>query len=235
MVSMIPPLESLPTAVLLSGGLDSSILLGMLAGQGQRVQPLYVRSGLLWEAEELRAVGQFLRALASPRALDLVTLDLPARDLYGGHWSVTGDEAPGDSTPDEAVYLPGRNLLLLVKTGLWCKLHGLRQLALGVLGSNPFADATPAFFGHLEAALNCYAPEPLEIIRPLASMSKRQVMELGQGFPLEMTFSCIAPCHGLHCGRCNKCAERKAAFALIGKDPTPYACSTPSPSGRRSG
>ena len=229
---MIPPLDSLATGVLLSGGLDSSILLGMLAGQGRRVQPLYVRSGLLWEPEELRAAGHFLRALASPWILDLAILDLPVRDLYGEHWSVTGEETPGDCTPDEAVYLPGRNLLLLIKTGLWCKLHGLRQLALGVLGSNPFADATPAFFDHLQAALDCYPAAPLEIVRPLASMNKRQVMEMGRGLPLEMTFSCIAPCHGLHCGRCNKCAERKAAFALLGEDPTPYACSASSPSGR---
>ncbi len=229
---MIPPLDSLPTGVLLSGGLDSSILVGMLAGQGRRVQPLYVQSGLLWEAEELRAVGHFLRALASPRILDLAILDLPVRDLYGEHWSVTGEETPGALTPDEAVYLPGRNLLLLIKTGIWCKLHGLRQLALGVLGSNPFADATPAFFDHLEAALECYPPAPLKIVRPLACMSKRQVMELGRGLPLETTFSCIAPCHGLHCGRCNKCAERKAAFALICEDPTQYADSAPSSSAR---
>ena len=232
---MIPPLDSLPTGVLLSGGLDSSILLGMLAGQGRRVQPLYVRSGLFWEPDELRAAGHFLRALGGPRILDLAILDLPARDLYGEHWSVTGNATPGDSTPDEAVYLPGRNLLLVVKAGLWCKLHGLRRLALGVLGSNPFADATPAFFDHLQAALDCYPEAPLEIVRPLAVMSKRQVMEMGRGLPLEMTFSCIAPCHGLHCGRCNKCAERKAAFALIGRDPTRYACPSPSPSGRGPG
>jgi len=39
-----------------------------------------------------------------------------------------------------------------------------------------------------------------------------------------LTFSCIAPVDGLHCGRCNKCAERAAAFRLTGTDdPTPYA------------
>ena len=221
---MTSPLNPLPTAVLLSGGLDSSILLGMLAGQGRRVQPLYVRSGLLWEADELLAVGQYLRAIASPRILDLAILDLPVDDLYGEHWSVTGKATPGESTPDEAVYLPGRNLLLLVKSGLWCKLHGVRQLALGVLGSNPFADATATFFDHLQAVLNGYAGAPLEIVRPLACMSKGQVMEVGRGLPLELTFSCIAPSHGLHCGRCNKCAERKTAFTLLGKDPTRYAC-----------
>jgi 7-cyano-7-deazaguanine synthase len=43
-------------------------------------------------------------------------------------------------------------------------------------------------------------------------MTKRQVMQLGRELPLELTFSCIAPVGELHCGRCNKCAERQAAF-----------------------
>ena len=49
-------------------------------------------------------------------------------------------------TPDDAVYLPGRNPLLLVKAVVWCHLHGIDQLALAPLGSNPFADATDEFF-----------------------------------------------------------------------------------------
>jgi 7-cyano-7-deazaguanine synthase len=102
--------------------------------------------------------------------------------------------------------------------------HGIEQLALGVLESNPFADATPQFFGHLESALNCGPGRQVRVIRPLAGLSKGQVMELGRGLPLELTFSCIAPSAGLHCGRCNKCAERKAAFQLLGvEDPTAYA------------
>ena len=49
-------------------------------------------------------------------------------------------------------------------------------------------------------------------------------MELGRGVPLELTFSCFAPSGDRHCGRCNKCAERKGAFALIAaEDPTEYA------------
>ena len=54
-------------------------------------------------------------------------------------------------------------------------------------------------------------------------MNKRQVMALGRELPLELTMSCIAPVGELHCGRCNKCAERKAAFADAAMaDRTPY-------------
>lgn len=213
-----------PVGLLLSGGLDSCILLAALLNEGRRVQPLYVRSQLVWEREELRAVGQYIRALRIRRLDDLVILDLPLADVYQDHWSVTGRGAPGASTAAAAVYLPGRNALLVVKAAFWCQLRGIQQLALGVLESNPFADATPQFFEHLQSALDCGPGRQVRITRPFAGLHKRQVMELGRGLPLERTFSCIAPSAGLHCGRCNKCAERKAAFQLVGvRDPTAYA------------
>jgi 7-cyano-7-deazaguanine synthase len=49
-------------------------------------------------------------------------------------------------------------------------------------------------------------------------------MELGRGMPLDLTFSCIRPADDLHCGECNKCAERQAAFHAAGmRDKTRYA------------
>ncbi len=117
----------------------------------------------------------------------------------------------------------------MIKAALWCRLHGIEELALAVLSANPFADATPEFFAEFEALLDRATGGRLRITRPFGRLAKRQVMELGRGLPLELTFSCIAPRDGLHCGACNKCAERMAAFASIGgDDPTPYArqCAT---------
>jgi 7-cyano-7-deazaguanine synthase len=152
-----------------------------------------------------------------------VTLDLPVADLYEDHWSVTGQDPPDAASPDDAVYLPGRNVLLLVKAALWCQLHGVDDLALGVLGSNPFADATPAFFSQFQDCLNRAVGGRLRILRPFADLTKPQAMERGADLPLGLTFSCIAPVRGLHCGRCNKCAERRAAFQSAGReDPTRY-------------
>ncbi len=199
-------LEVPPPAVglLLSGGLDSSILLGYLLRQGRCVQPFYVRTGVAWEQEELSAVREFSGAFASPRLAQLAILDLPLTDLYENHWSTTGKSVPDQASSDEAVYLPGRNALLTVKVAVWCQMHGIEQLALGILGSNPFADASDEFFGAFESALNCGAARRVRIVRPFACLGKRQVMALGWGMPLERTFSCIAPVRGLHCGRCNK-------------------------------
>lgn len=215
-------------ALLASGGLDSSILLAHLAehglGKARRVQPIYVRSDVVWHDAELAALGGYLAAVACERLEPLVVLDLPVADLYGPHWSVTGEGAPGASSADEAVYLPGRNALLMVKAAIWCRLHGIGQLALASLRANPFPDATSEFFADFQSAINRAMGGDLGIVTPFGELDKRHVMEIGRDYPLHLTFSCIGPRGGLHCGACNKCAERRRAFELIGRgDPTRYA------------
>jgi 7-cyano-7-deazaguanine synthase len=155
---------------------------------------------------------------------ELVELNLPVDDLYEEHWSITGAAVPDRTTSDEAVFLPGRNPLLLIKPVMWCVLHGIEKLAIATLAANPFDDAKPDFFHRFEAMVEQATGRTVRIVRPFEMLSKRCVMLLGRDTPLELTFSCIAPVHGLHCGRCNKCAERAAAFAhLENGDPTPYA------------
>jgi 7-cyano-7-deazaguanine synthase len=112
----------------------------------------------------------------------------------------------------------------LIKAQVWCHLHGVEQLALGSLAANPFADATERFFADFGAAMNQALSGRVELVRPLAGLTKSQVMQLGRALPLELTFSCFAPAGGLHCGACNKCAERQHAFAAAGiSDRTIYA------------
>ena len=155
---MMQPASAVPIGLLASGGLDSCILLASLLHEGRRVQPFYVRCGLAWEVDELAGLRRFLAALADRNGqsrgelAELVVLEMPLADLYAGHWSVTGREVPDHATPDDAVFLPGRNALLVVKPAIWCQLHGIKQLALATLRSNPFPDATEPFFAALGAA-----------------------------------------------------------------------------------
>ena len=210
--------------LLLSGGLDSAILLVHLLRQGRTVQPFYVRSRLAWEEAEYGSLQRFLAAVQRPGLAELIVFEMPLDDLYGDHWSVTGKHVPDDTSPDEAVYLPGRNPLLLIKPAVWCQLHGVEELALALLGTNPFPDATPQFFASYSKLLNQATQGKLQIVCPFGGLHKREVMELACDCPLHLTFSCIAPRDGKHCGRCNKCAERQTAFRLIGgPDPTQYA------------
>jgi 7-cyano-7-deazaguanine synthase len=210
--------------VLASGGLDSSILIGHLLRERRRVQPFYIRTGLAWQTAELAALERFLAAVATGDLAKLVVLDMPLADLYDGHWSLTGREVPAADSPDEAVFLPGRNALLLVKAAVYCQLHGIGELALAPLGTSPFDDASSAFVREFQAAMNHGSPRPVRLTLPFRESNKNQVMALGRELPLELTMSCIAPLGELHCGRCNKCAERQTAFREAGiEDRTKYA------------
>ncbi|MCI0379291.1 MAG: 7-cyano-7-deazaguanine synthase [Gemmataceae bacterium] len=211
-------------AVLISGGLDSAILLGDALSREASVFPLYIRCGLAWEAVEEEYLRRYLDALARPALRPLTVLQQPVADLYGRHWSLSGSGVPDAATPDEAVFLPGRNLLLLGKALLWCHLNDVAKIALGTLASNPFPDATPAFFSLMQAVANQAVAGKVHIVLPFAAMKKTQVMWLGKDLPLEHTFSCIEPRGKRHCGQCNKCAERRQAFLDAGMtDPTAYA------------
>jgi 7-cyano-7-deazaguanine synthase len=211
-------------AVLASGGLDSAVLTAEYVGEGRAVQPIYVRFGLAWEETEERHLRRFLDTVAGSGLRPLVTLDLPVADTYGSHWSLSADDVPNADTPDEAVYLPGRNLLLLAKSSIWCALHGYPTIALGTLKGNPFADSSREFFGDVESLVQTAVAHRLEIATPFSELDKAHVLERGRHLQLQHTFSCIDPTAGVHCGRCNKCAERQRAFdeASI-DDVTPYA------------
>jgi 7-cyano-7-deazaguanine synthase len=203
-----------PIAVLVSGGADSAVLLAELLGSHPRVHPLYVRCGFYWEESELAHLRRFLDAVRSPALGKLHILEMPLRDLYhSGHWSLTGENVPDGDTADDAVYLPGRNVLLLAKAMLWCHLNAVPELAMAPLEANPFPDATPLFFAQYEAVVNRAVAGSVRLAQPYHGLHKADVLRRGRDLPLELTFSCIRPVGGQHCGKCNKCAERRRAFA----------------------
>ena len=188
--------------VLVSGGLDSAVALAEAAREGP-VAPLYVRSGLVWEPAEMYWLARFLPSIGAP---PLVVLDVPVEDLYGPHWSLTGADPPDAESPDEAVYLPGRNLLLLSKAGVWAAEAGCSAIVLGPLASNPFPDGRRAFFDAMARTIGLAMglDRPLPIETPLAGVTKAEVVRRGAGLPLELTFSCLSPtADHRHCGMCN--------------------------------
>lgn len=205
-----------PAGVLVSGGVDSAVLIAELCEQYSSVYPLFVRSGLIWEAAELERLHRFLSALTRPELRPLKVFDLPVGDVYGDHWGMTGDRVPGSDSPDAAVYLPGRNLFLIAKAAVWCVLNDVHVLALGSLGSNPFPDSTPEFDEALRQLVQRAMGGSVNIIRPFVHLSKADVLRRGKDLPLHLTFSCINPVRGEHCGVCNKCAERRRGFEAAG-------------------
>jgi 7-cyano-7-deazaguanine synthase len=183
------------TAVLLSGGLDSAVLVADEASR-DAVQPIYVSVGLAWEEDERAIVARFLASLPpAANVRPLVSLSVDMRDVYAAsHWALTG-RPPAYHTPDEDVYLPGRNVILLGKAGVYCASAQIGRLVLGTLGHNPFPDATPDFRAAMARALSLGLAHPLQIDAPYANASKADVIRRGAalGVGFELTLSCMNP------------------------------------------
>lgn len=214
-----------PAAVLLSAGLDSAVL---AAAEAQRahVHPIYVSTGLAWETEERAMADRLLRTAPFRDLEPLVILDFTVRDVYpAAHWALRG-APPAFDTPDEDVYLTGRNIILLSKAAIHCAQRGIERIVLGPLAGNPFPDATPAFFAAMGRALSLGLAHPVAVDTPFVGLTKADVIRLGATLdvPFELTLSCMEPRAGQHCGRCSKCRERRDAFLATGiADPTSYA------------
>ena len=213
--------------MLFSGGLDSAVLLALERESFAPVWPIHVRAGLAWEAAEAAAIG---RLLAAPpfagRIEPLITLSVDMRDVYlPTHWAIEG-RPPAYDTPDEDVYLEGRNIILIAKAAVLCARRHVGRLSLGPLAGNPFPDATSEFFASMARAMSLGLAHALEIAAPLSALHKEDVIRLGLelGVPLERTLSCMQPTNNRHCGLCSKCRERQDAFRAAGvADRTVYA------------
>jgi 7-cyano-7-deazaguanine synthase len=201
------------------------------------VLPVYVSVGLAWEDAEVAMVE---RLLASPayagKVEPLSRVSFTMRDVYSpAHWAIRG-VPPAYDTPDEDVYLAGRNLVLLTKAGVVASKAKAHRIALGPLAGNPFPDARPAFFTAMAQAMSLGLDHQIDIATPFLTWEKEDVIKRGVrlAVPFELTLSCmnpppadstaVHPQTAVHCGLCSKCRERHDAFIDAGiPDPTTYA------------
>lgn len=219
--------------MLLSGGLDSAVLAAQEA-QTRVVHPVYVAAGLAWEEGEQAVLEKLLsRPPLAGRTASLARLHLSMRDVYAAsHWAIQGTP-PAYDTPDEDVYLHGRNVTLLSKAAAFAAARNISRLVVAPLAGNPFPDATPEFFAAFSRALSLGLDARIEICAPFAHLHKEDVVKLGAalGVPFELTLSCMnpmGPAGITHCGLCSKCRERRDAFADAHiADPTTYANQSP--------
>ena len=202
-------------AALTSGGLDSAIMLADLA-EHSLVFPIYVEAGLAWEENEKESLERFLAALKQPSIQPVTYLPAPVGPLYGSHWSVTGKAVPDAQSPDGEMFIPGRNVLLIAVTSVWCSTHDVSRIAIGSLGGNPFPDATPHFFASFGAALTAGLGHEIKVEAPYRGRNKAELIRSHSDLPLELSLTCARPTGGSHCGDCNKCHERQMAFEESG-------------------
>lgn len=218
----LPP--ETPVAVLLGGGIESTLLVRRFLDSGAEVVPVHVHCGLIWDDCELNFIERFLDDNRGERLQPLREIRLPLRDFLGRHWAVTGDNVPQSGANASDLEIPLRNLTLLSFA-----LHRLMDLpsvvlALGTTADNCYRDGSREYFDRCQEVLSIEAGRPVRIITPLIGFNKTEVIRNSEPRTLALSFSCVDPQRGRHCGRCIKCGRRRAAFRVAGvADPTLYA------------
>lgn len=221
--------------VLVSGGMDSAVVLAMANAQGFDCAALSVQYGQrhFSELDAARRVANGLGAIEHK----VVGIDL--RSIGGS--SLTADiEVPtdddghviGESIP--STYVPARNTLMLSAALGWAEVLGARDIFCGVnaVDYSGYPDCRPEFIAAFEALANVATKAGVEGTRfkihaPLMTLSKADIAREGVrlGVDFSQTVSCYkADAQGRACGHCDACKLRAEGFAAAGiPDPTHYA------------
>jgi 7-cyano-7-deazaguanine synthase len=222
--------------VLLSGGLDSTTLLALVASQHYEITALTFRYG----QRHAREVDCAVRVAQAYRVARHILIDVDLRSPGGS--ALTSDvPVPKDRRPEEigtgipVTYVPARNTVFLAYALAWAEVLGTGDIFIGVnaLDYSGYPDCRPEYIAAFERMANLAVREAVEgrlkirIHAPLLELHKHQIVELGLslGVDYSLTSSCYDPLpDGAACGRCDACRLRLAAFALAGvQDPVRYS------------
>lgn len=222
--------------VLFSGGLDSSVCLGLAVRQygADQVLALSVNYGQK-HRKELEAAEK----VAAYYGVEHITLDLG--EIFRGSFCTlltdSGGEIPHESYAEQlqktggapvSTYVPFRNGLFLSSAAAVALSHGCEILYYGAhaddAAGNAYPDTSEAFHKAISEAIHIGSGSALRVEAPFIRADKAEVVRTGAeiGVPFELTWSCYEG-HDKACGVCGTCRDRKRAFERNGlTDPIPY-------------
>ena len=221
--------------VLVSGGMDSAVVLALAREQGFECHALSVAYGQR-HTSELAAAAELARAQGAVQH-KVVTVDL--RSIGGS--ALTADihvpEHDAGEPMDPGIpvtYVPARNTIMLSIALGWAEVLGADDLFCGVnaVDYSGYPDCRPEFVAAFEALANLATKAGVEghrlrVHAPLMRMGKADIAREGArlGVDFSRTVSCYqADAEGRACGRCDACRLRADGFAAAGlADPTRYA------------
>jgi 7-cyano-7-deazaguanine synthase len=212
--------------LLLSGGMDSGVLLAVSSKKYAKIHAIGFDYGSRHNASELAMA----RVLAHKYNVSFTTIALPfVNELFSSSILLSGDDVPEGSYDDtnmRSTVVPFRNgIMLSVAIGLAESLGIKNVLIAAHAGDHPvYPDCRESFVNAISKAATEGTYAGVSVTAPFVSISKRAIAEIGRsiGFDFSLTWSCYKG-GKLHCGKCATCNERKASLGFEkGLDPTRY-------------
>jgi 7-cyano-7-deazaguanine synthase len=212
--------------VLVSGGMDSAVVLAIARARGFETYALSVRYGQRHSAE----LDAAARNAASLGAVAHKVVEVDLRSIGGSALTADIDvpESPSEGIP--VTYVPARNTIMLSVALGWAEVLGARDLFCGVnaVDYSGYPDCRPEFIAAFERLANLATKAGVEegglkVHAPLIAMSKADIVVEGLrlGVDFAQTVSCYqADAEGRACGRCDACRLRAEGFLKAGAPDT---------------
>ena len=213
--------------LVLSGGMDSAVLLYHLLDAGHIVKTLSINYGQRHVRELDSAAALSGRVGVEHRIVDLSTIN----PLLGKN-SLSSDqtEIPEGHYEEESMKLtvvPNRNMIMLSVAVGWALALKFDAVAYGAHSGDHaiYPDCREEFAQALDRAVSLCDWHGMRLMRPFVKMDKGEIAKRGAalGVPFDLTWTCYNGGE-VHCGKCGACQERREAFAAHGiDDPVVFA------------
>lgn len=216
--------------VLLSGGMDSALCLGIANEANYELAALHLNYGQRTQSKELECYQKLCEHYNVQHRL---IVDVNHLSAIGGS-SLTDSRIEvskgTDTAPDEIPnsYVPFRNANILAIAVSWAEVIGAKALFIGAtqVDFSGYPDCREEFFDAFQQVIN-FGTKPetrIEIKTPIINYSKSDIVRKAAEIkvPLENTWSCYKSDEEA-CGECDSCLLRLKGFELAGiADPIPY-------------
>ena len=215
--------------VLVSGGMDSAVVMAIAREQGHAVHALSVAYGQR-HTSELEAAAALA---AGGGALEHKVVGVDLRAIGGSALTDDIDVPEAGAAGIPVTYVPARNTIMLSIALGWAEVLGAADIFCGVnaVDYSGYPDCRPEFIDAFQRLANLATQAGVEgagirVHAPLQHLSKADIVREGLrlGVDFAQTVSCYsADDRGRACGHCDACVLRADGFAAAGvADPTRY-------------
>lgn len=211
------------TVLILSGGMDSTVLLAKLKQEGHDISTLTFNYGSKHNHRENIAAAEIARRYGVENRLIKMAF---VNELFKSDLLQSGGDVPEGHYEDASMkrtVVPFRNgIMLSIATGFAESIEADAVYYGAHAGDHAiYPDCRDVFVAAMAEAMRLGTYANITLESPFANMTKRDIGLLGKelGVPFEKTWTCYVGGEK-HCGRCGACTERREALA--GFDPTNY-------------
>ena len=222
-----------PAVVLLSGGMDSTVLLHHAIKEIRcpEVHALSFNYGQRHSRELACAAAQArLAGISHHRVMDITFMGALIRQ--GSALIDGGDDVPdlaslsAEDLAQPPTYVPNRNMMLLSMAAAYAEAHGMTDVYYGAQAQDEYGywDCTRDFLRRINEVLLLNRRKPVTIHGPFIESSKAEIVARGirLGVDFAQTWSCYRG-GASACGTCPTCVERLNAFSANNRtDPLAY-------------